>query len=762
MAKPTKKPIREQDALEYHRRNGKPGKFEIQPTKPVSTIRDLSLAYSPGVAYPCLAIAANPEEVYQYTAKGNTVAVISNGTAVLGLGNIGAAASKPVMEGKAILFKKYADIDGIDIEVDSEDVETIIQVVKALEPTFGGVNLEDIKAPECFEIERRLKEEMNIPVMHDDQHGTAIISGAALLSACELTGRKMSELRLVMSGAGAAAQACARLYLELGLRKENLVMVDIGGPLTTARTDLDEGRLFFASSRAELRTLADCFPGADAFVGLSAGGIVKGDMLKQMNAKPIVFALANPDPEITWEDAHAARPDVMMATGRSDYPNQVNNVLGFPYIFRGALDVHASKINEAMKMAAVRAISELAKEPVPEEICQMYGVKLAFGPDYLIPKPMDTRLITRVSGAVARAAMESGVARQPITDWKAYEARLEERMGFSKGLTRFITQKAQTDPRTVVFPEAEEFKILRAAQICVDEGIAQPILLGNRERILARLKEFEIDLEDPRIVDMKADADRRERYAQQFWEQRKRKGLTLDRARRLMTNPNYFGLMMVQNGEAESLLTGLASNYAECLVPTFETIGLESHVRTAAALYIMNTKRGTLFFADCTINKNPTAEELADIGALTARAVRFFNAQPRVAMLSYSNFGSARDEQGRKMSRAAQLLRQQMPDLIVEGDIQANISLRPDLQQEFYPFSTLADKGANTFIFPDLSSANIAYKLVQEVGEVEAIGPVLLGIEKPVHILSMGASVREIVNMAAMAVVDAQSGNEFF
>jgi len=753
--------IRKEDALEYHLLP-KPGKVEVNPTKPMSTVRDLALAYSPGVAYPCLEIAENVDKVYDYTAKGNLVAVISNGTAVLGLGNIGPEASKPVMEGKAVLFKKYADIDSIDLELNCNDIDDFVKIVKALEPTFGGVNLEDIKAPECFEIETRLREELNIPIMHDDQHGTAIISSAALLNALEIVGKKIEEVKMIVSGAGAAAISCVKLYLALGLKKENLVMVDIGGVISINRTDLDESRKVFATSRTDLTDLRSAFVGADVFVGLSAGNIVDEGMVKSMGSSPIIFALANPNPEIPYEIAIAARPDCIMATGRSDYPNQVNNVLGFPYIFRGALDVRATEINEAMKLGAVKAIAALTREIVPDEIQQIYGEKLSFSKNYLIPKPMDHRLITTVSSAVARAAVDSGVAKKPITDWEAYETSLMGRIGLNKGLMRVIIGRAKTSPKRIVLPEGENIKILKAAQILVDEKIAIPVLLGNRTVIEKTLKDNNLDLPPVEIIDVAEEFDRVDKYAKELFQRRQRKGITFMEAQNRMRNHTNFATMMVELDEVDGLITGLTEGYASALRPALEFIGLEPHTKTAAGLYIVNTKSGVYFMSDCTINRNPDVECLADIAQLTARAAHFFNVEPRVAMLSYSNFGSNRDELTMKVAAATKKVKERMPELIVDGEIQANIALRTDLMQEFFPFNALANVGANTFIFPDLTSANISYKLLQELGEVEVVGPVLLGLNKPVHILQMGCSVREIVNMVAIAVVDAQGGNQYF
>lgn len=753
--------IRKEDALDYHI-SPKSGKVEINPTKPVSTVRDLALAYSPGVAYPCLEIAANIEKVYDYTAKGNLVAVISNGTAVLGLGNIGPEASKPVMEGKAVLFKKYADIDSIDLELNCNDVDEFVRIVKALEPTFGGINLEDIKAPECFEIERRLKKELSIPIMHDDQHGTAIISSAALLNALEIVGKKIDEIKMTVSGAGAAAISCVKLYLALGLKKENLVMADIGGVISINRTDLDESRKEFATNRTDLVDLRSAFVDSDVFVGLSAGNIVDEAMVKSMAKNPIIFALANPDPEIPYEKAVAARPDCIMATGRSDYPNQVNNVLGFPYIFRGALDVRATEINEAMKLGAVKAIAALTKEIVPDEIQQIYGQRLSFGKNYLIPKPMDHRLINTVSSAVARAAIESGVAKKNISDWENYENSLLNRIGLNQSLMRVIIGRAKSCPKKIVLPEGENIKILKAAQILVDEKIAIPILLGNRNVIEKTLRENHIELPPVEIIDVAEQFDRIEKYAVELFHRRQRKGITFMEARQRMRNNTYFAAMMVEMGEADGVIAGLTEGYATALKPALEFIGLEKDIRTIAGLYIMNSKNGVYFMSDCTINRNPDVDVLVDIATLTARAAKFFNITPRVAMLSYSNFGSNRDDLTLKVAKATEKLKAKMPDLIVDGDIQANIALRTDLMKDFFPFNALANVGANTFIFPDLTSANISYKLLQELGDVEVVGPVLLGLNKPVHILQMGCSVREIVNMVAVAVVDAQGGNQYF
>lgn len=754
--------IRKEDALAYHQGN-RNGKIEIVPSKPVSSIRDLSLAYSPGVAFPCLEIAADVSKVYDYTAKGNIVAVISNGTAVLGLGNIGPEAAKPVMEGKAILLKKYADIDGLDIEISATKPEEFIQIVKNLEPSFGAINLEDIKSPECFLIEQKLKEILSIPVMHDDQHGTAIISGAALLNALEIAQKDITRIRMVISGAGAAAIACANFYVSLGVLKQHIVMVDKTGVIHKSRPNLDTVKSLFATDRNDIVTLADAMANSDVFVGLSSADLVTPDMLLSMNENPIVFALANPDPEIAYPLAMATRSDIIMATGRSDYPNQVNNVLGFPYIFRGALDVRATTINEEMKMAAARAIASLAHEPVPEAIASIYEKhSMTFGREYLIPKPMDTRLLWAVSSAVAKAAIKTNVATKPIEDWDSYKEQLESRLGLNKGFVRTIVLKAQQSPKRIILSDAESYKILKAAQITVDEGIARPILVGNESKIRAKIQEYEIDITGIQIVDPEPATELREQFANWYFQKRQRKGVRLIEARNLMLRPDYFGLMMVELGLADALITGLGNSYPVSITPALEVIGKEDAVKTLAGLYILNTKRGLFFFADTTINKQPTTEQLVEIAELTVRAVRFFNIQPRVALLSYSNFGSNRDTTSQKIQQATLILQQKHPNLILDGDIQANFAMRTDLLQEFFPFSQLAQTGANTFIFPDLTSANIAYKLIQEIGGIEAIGPVLLGLNKPVHILQMGSSVREIVNMISIAVVDAQSKNEFF
>ena len=744
------------EALRYHEA-GQPGKIEVVPTKMLSSQRDLALAYSPGVAVPCEEIAANPEEAYRYTAKGNLVAVITNGTAVLGLGDIGPLASKPVMEGKGVLFKKFAGIDVFDIEIDEKDPDKFIAIVKALEPTFGGVNLEDIKAPESFKIEQELRQMMNIPVMHDDQHGTAIISAAALLNALEINEKKLSEVKIVINGAGAAAVSCTLLYVSLGAQKENIVMLDSKGVIRRDRPNLDKSKAQFATDR-DVHDLDDAIIDADVFVGLSTGDVMSAEMLKKMAENPVVFALANPNPEIPYDLAIATRDDVVMATGRSDHPNQVNNVLGFPYIFRGALDVRATEINEEMKLAAVRSLAEMAKENVPDMVQKAYGDrKIAFGKDYLIPKPLDPRLITRISPAVAKAAMESGVAKKPILDWEAYDVQLQERIGIDQKVVSRMISRAKKNPKRVVFAEADHRKILLAAQICVEDGICHPILLGNKEVIEKISKEYSIELDGCTIVDPQAEEATREKYVNILFEKRKRKGMTIREATRNMKLRNYYGSMMVDQGEADALISGLTSDYPSTIMPALNIIGVEEEVNRVAGMYILSTKKGTFFFADTTLNVDPTEDALVEITSLTARTVKFFDVEPRIAMLSYSNFGSAAGIIPSKVAKATEKLKKKFPDLVIDGEMQANIALNKELQKELYPFSELADKGANTLIFPDLASGNIAYKLMMEIGGAEAIGPVLMGMRKPVHVLQIGSSVREIVNMVAIAVVDAQN-----
>lgn len=746
---------RKKDALNYHAM-GRPGKIAVVPTKPHSTQRDLTLAYSPGVAEPCLAIAENSEDAYKYTAKGNLVAVISNGTAVLGLGDIGAQAGKPVMEGKGLLFKIFADIDVFDIELDTKNVDEFVNIVKALEPTFGGVNLEDIKAPECFEIERRLKAEMNIPVMHDDQHGTAIISGAAVINACELLGKNIADVKIVVNGAGAAAISCTAMYVAVGAKKENIVMLDSKGVIRKDRDNLDATKTEWATDR-DIHTLADAVKDSDVFIGLSKADVLTPDMLNTMAENPIVLAMANPNPEIDYELALATRKDIIMGTGRSDYPNQVNNVLGFPYIFRGALDVRATAINEAMKIAAVRAIAELAKQNVPEEVNIAYNQSnIRFGRDYVIPKPTDPRLITEVSIAVAKAAVESGVARKTIEDWDAYREELHKRLGKDDRLIRNLAAKAKTNPKRVVFAEADNTKTLRAAQIVKEEGIAKPILLGNKEKIQSIIKEYGFELDGVEIIDPQAETktERFEKYVDHLYAKRQRRGINKLDSRKLMTNRNYFAASMVEFGEADTLISGLTRNYASTIRPALQVIGAKPGSRVAG-MYIMMTKKGPLFFGDTTVNENPNAQELADITVLLDSAVKRFNIKPRIAMLSYSNFGSNEGSISDKVRGAVKILHGEHPEIVVDGEIQANFALNSEMLAANFPFSTLNGEAANTLVFPNLESGNIAYKLLQEVGDAEAVGPILLGMNKPVHVLQLDSSVREIVNMVTIAVVDA-------
>ncbi|TKB96210.1 NADP-dependent malic enzyme [Pedobacter cryophilus] len=752
MSKTNKK----QDALDYHSQ-GRPGKIQVVSTKPTNSQRDLALAYSPGVAEPCLKIAENVEDVYKYTAKGNLVAVISNGTAVLGLGDIGPEAGKPVMEGKGILFKIFADIDVFDLELDTKNVDDFVKIVKALEPTFGGVNLEDIKAPECFEIERRLKAEMKIPVMHDDQHGTAIISAAALINACELQKKKLDKVKIVINGAGAAAISCTRLYVSLGALRDNVVMIDRTGVIRADREHLDGTKAEFATKR-DIHTLADAMKDADVFIGLSSADVVTADMLKTMAKNPIVFAMANPNPEIAYDLAVKTRKDIIMATGRSDYPNQVNNVLGFPYIFRGALDVRSTAINEEMKIAAVKAIAALAKEHVPEAVNLAYNTKnLKFGKDYIIPKPIDFRLITTVAPAVAKAAMDSGVARYPITDWEKYNDELKKRLGMDDAIMRTITNKAKADPKRVVFAEADNYKILKAAQIVKDEGIAIPILLGKKSIIKKLIKENELELDDVLVIDPLEEVEMSDKFAQNFFEKRQRRGITSYEAHKFMRDRNYFGASMVEFGDADALISGLTKNYATTVKPALQIIGTEPGVNRVAGMYMMLTKEGPVFFADTTININPNTEELVDITVLVNKSVKQFNINPRIAILSYSNYGSNEGEIPNKTREAVKILHQQHPDIVVDGEMQANFALNKDLLNDNFPFSKLKDGPANTLVFPSLDSGNIAYKLLQEIGGAEAVGPILLGMNKPVHVLQLGSSVREIVNMVTIAVVDAQT-----
>jgi malate dehydrogenase (oxaloacetate-decarboxylating)(NADP+) len=749
--------LNKQDALDYHSL-GRPGKIEVIPTKNTKTQWDLSLAYSPGVAEPCKEIYNDVENVYKYTAKSNLVAVISNGTAVLGLGDIGPEASKPVMEGKGVLFKIFADIDVFDIELNTRDVDEFVTVVKALEPTFGGINLEDIKSPECFEIEDRLRKELKIPIMHDDQHGTAIISGAALLNALDLVKKKIEKVKFVVNGAGAAAMACVRLYVALGARPENFILFDKNGVINKERTDLTDMHMQFATG-SKVKELAAAMKGADVFIGLSVGNVVTPEMIRSMSKQPIVFAMANPDPEIAYEAAIQARPDIIFATGRSDYPNQVNNVLGFPYIFRGALDVRATQINETMKLAAVHALADLAKQPVPDMVNMAYNERnLYFSPTYIIPKPLDPRLLSAVSPAVARAAMETGVAQRAITDWVAYKEELEGRLGLDSQLFRVLGSKARNDPRRVVFAEADNLKVLKSAQVVRDEGIAYPILLGNEARIRQLAEENGIEIDDTVIIDPKSEEtkEKRRHFGNLFFEKRQRRGFNLYEAQKIMRDRNYFGCMLVETGEADALISGLTRKYPDTIRPALHVIGMEEGAKRVAGMYIINTKRGPLFLADTTVNFNPTAEELADITMLVAREVRLFNITPRIAMVSYSNFGSSPTPEAQVVAKARELVKKMDPTLTVDGEIQAAMAFNKEVLKDNYPFCELIDEEANTLIFSNLTAGNVAYNLLQEVAGFDSIGPILLGMKKPVHILQLGSTVRQIVNMVNIAVVDAQ------
>ena len=750
------------EALIYHAKP-KPGKLEVNPSKPYASQRDLSLAYSPGVAAPCLEIEKETDNVYKYTNKSNLVAVISNGTAVLGLGDIGPEASKPVMEGKGLLFKIFAGIDVFDIEVDTKDVDAFVETVKNIAPTFGGINLEDIKAPEAFEIERRLVEELNIPVMHDDQHGTAIISGAALLNAVELANKKMAEVKMVISGAGAAAISCARLYRALGVLPKNMMMTDSKGVIRADRENLTSQKEEFATKQ-DVNNLEEALVGADVFIGLSKANIMTAAMLKSMADTPIVFAMANPDPEIEYDVAMATRDDVIIATGRSDFPNQVNNVLGFPFIFRGALDVRATKINEAMKMAAVRALAALAKETVPEQVNITYGTtKLAFGKEYIIPKPFDPRLITTVPMAVAKAAMESGVARDPITNWNQYEEQLHQRTDADKKLVRQITSQAKRNPQRVVYAEADELDVLKAAQLVHEEGIATPILLGNVERIKELMQTLEFDA-DISIIDPKEDSvkDQREAYANTYWQLRQRKGVTLYNAQSRMRERNYFAAMMVREGDADAMISGYSRSYPMVLKPVLQVIDTQQGVNRVATTNLMITNRGPIFLADTSININPNDKDLAKIAQMTAKTASLFGIHPRVAMLSYANFGSSKNEEVRKVSKAVSLLHRFLPHIDVDGPIQADFALNKVMLADKFPFSKIAGLAVNTLLFPDLNAANIAYKLIKELDNALSIGPIMMGLKHPVHILQLGASVDEIVHMTAVAVVDAQNKKESY
>lgn len=750
------KQSKRREALLYHAKP-RPGKIQVVPTKKYATQRDLALAYSPGVAEPCLEIEKDVKNVYKYTAKGNLVAVISNGTAVLGLGNIGPEASKPVMEGKGLLFKIFADIDVFDIEVNTEDVDSFVETVKNIAPTFGGINLEDIKAPEAFEIERRLKEELDIPVMHDDQHGTAIISAAALLNALEIVNKKIDKVRIVISGAGAAAVSCTRLYKAFGAVAENIVMIDSTGVIRQDREGLSKEKTEFATSR-QIDTLEDAMKNADVFVGLSVADIVTPQMLKGMAIDPIVFAMANPNPEINYDLAIKTRKDIIMATGRSDHPNQVNNVLGFPFIFRGALDVRATKINEAMKMAAVKSLSDLAKEVVPEQVNIAYGeTKLNFGRDYIIPKPFDPRLIARVPPAVAKAAMESGVATEPIEDWPQYIDGLNERMGSDNKIARLLISRAKSNPKKIVFAEADHLSVLKAAQIVFEEGIGIPILLGRREVILELMLQIEFD-EDVEIIDPKSDSqtEKLNEYATIFWNNRKRKGITLYEAKKLMRERNYYAAMMLNEGDSDAMISGYSRSYSTVFRPVLDTIGKFDGVTKVATTNLMLTKRGPIFISDTSINIDPTAKELAKIAQMTNYTMKMFGLSPVIAMISYANFGSSKNPSARKVKEAVDILHKSNPDMIIDGELQTDFALNPEMLKENFPFSKLAGKKVNALIFPNLDSANSNYKLLKELNNVESIGPIMLGMRKPVHILQLGASVDEIVNMAAVSVVDAQ------
>lgn len=755
--------ITKEDALNYHA-GKRPGKIEVVPTKPYFTQTDLSLAYSPGVAEPCLEIQKNPQDAYKYTDKGNLVAVISNGTAVLGLGDIGALSGKPVMEGKGLLFKIYGGIDVFDIEVDEKDPAKFVEAVKAIAPTFGGINLEDIKAPECFEIERRLKEELDIPVMHDDQHGTAIISGAGLLNALEVNGKNISEVKVVVNGAGAAAISCARLYIALGVVPKNIVMLDSKGVISTRRSGLTPEKVEFATERTDIQTLAEALVGADVFLGLSKGNVLTKDMVRSMAKDPIVFALANPVPEITYEDAMDSRPDVLMSTGRSDYPNQINNVIGFPYIFRGALDTAATAINEEMKLAAVHAIADLAKKPVPEIVNKVYHVSsLSFGRDYFIPKPVDPRLLTEVSAAVAKAAIESGVARKTITDWEAYKEHLLEFMGRESKLTQQIFDTVRTSPQRVVFAEGTHPSMMKAAIKAKDEGLCHPILLGNDERIDKLAKELGLSLEGVEVVNLRHDreAPRRERYAHILTQKRQREGYTFEEANDKMFERNYFGMMMVETGEADACITGLYTKYSNTIKVAREVIGLQEGYSHFGTMHILNSKKGTYFVADTLINRSHDVESLIDIARLSEKTVRFFNHEPVMAMVSYSNFGSDKDGSAGRVHEAVGILQERYPDWDIDGEMQVNIAIDNELRDRKYPFSRLNGKEVNTLIFPCLNTANATYKMLQALtSDVEIIGPIQMGLNKPIHFIDFESSVEDIVNVTAVAAIDAMVNKE--
>ncbi|MGJ8658164.1 MAG: NADP-dependent malic enzyme [Akkermansiaceae bacterium] len=756
-----------QAALDYHS-EGKPGKIEVIPTTPYENQRDLSLAYSPGVAEPCLAIEKNPEDAYKYTAKGNLVAVISNGTAVLGLGDIGALAGKPVMEGKGLLFKIYADIDCFDLELDTTNVDEFVRTVKLLEPTFGGVNLEDISAPECFEIEERLKKELNIPVMHDDQHGTAIISGAALLNALEITGKDIANAKIIVNGAGASAISCTKIYVSLGAKKENIFMYDSKGLIHGDRTNLDGKKSEFTNSTVPAdTTLTQILTDADVFIGLSRGNVLTQEMITPMATDPIIFAMANPTPEISYEDAKAARPDCIMATGRSDYPNQVNNVLGFPFIFRGALDARATEINEAMKIGAVHAIAELAKKPVPDIVNMAYnGANLIFGKDYIIPKPVDPRLITTVAPAVVKAAMNSGVAQNPIKDWEAYEHQLAIRLGNTSTLSKVIENKAKLDVQKIVFADVENVTMLKAARVVIEEKIAQPILLGNKVIIEEMLKEHNIELPGVKIIDPKKCANEAEKqrirdYAAIYHDKQKRKGINLDEAYKSIRSRAYYGTMMVETGDADAMIGGLSRRYPDTIKPALQIVGAKPGVKKVAGMHILMTKSGPLFLSDTTINHQLDAEDIADITELAHTAIRSFEIEPKIALVTYSNFGTAREGAAAQlMSKATSILHQRHPDWILDGEMQAHMALEPNTLKKYYPFSKLSGHQANTLIFPNLSSANIAYNLVGSVSNLDIIGPVLLGLNKSIHVLQMGATIRQIVDMVSIAAIQAQANKK--
>ncbi|MDY4160618.1 MAG: NADP-dependent malic enzyme [Prevotella sp.] len=750
--------ITKEAALLYHE-NGRPGKIEVMPTKPYRTQTDLSLAYSPGVAYPCLEIQETPDSVYKYTDKGNLVAVISNGTAVLGLGDIGAMSGKPVMEGKGLLFKIYGGVDVFDIEVDEKDPEKFCEAVEKIAPTFGGINLEDIKAPECFYIEDRLKKTLDIPVMHDDQHGTAIISSAGLLNALEVAGKKIEDVKIVVSGAGAAAIMCTKLYVALGARRENILMLDSKGVITSDRENLTEQKKFFATDRRDVHTLEEAMKGADVFLGLSKGNVVSQDMVRSMAKNPIVFACANPVPEISYEDAVEARPDVLMSTGRSDYPNQINNVIGFPYIFRGALDVNAKAINEEMKIAAVHAIADLAKQPVPEVVNKVYNVNnLTFGPDYFIPKPVDPRLITEVSAAVAKAAMDSGVARKQITDWDAYKRDLRLRMGQETSVTQNLYETARKHPQRVVFAEGLHPTMIKAAVQAKEEGLCTPVLLGNTEMIQKKAAELDLNLEGVEIVNLRHDneCERRERYAKVLANKRQREGYNFEEANDKMFDRNYFGMMMVETGEADALITGVYTKFATTLQAAQEIVGIRAPYKHFGTMHILNSKRGTYYIADTLVNRHPDKETVKDVARLTAEAIRFFNDEPRIAMISYTNFGTDSIGSPKMVSDAVRELQEEYPDLKIDGEMSVDLALDHERRDEKYPFLRLHNEVVNSMVFPNLSSASSAYKLIKQFSpETEVIGPIQMGLNKPIHFTDFDASVRDIVNITAVAVIDA-------